>query len=87
MLVVSPLFAAADAHDDVDSAAAGVHWSLDLRPLLLLKRVDAALVITPGRVAVVPAGRRAAESGRSQQQEKAYNDLQGLIVEARVPPT
>lgn len=35
----------------------------------------------------MPAGRRAAESGRRQQQEKAYRDRQGFIVEARAPPT
>lgn len=86
MLVVGVLGAAAGVHDDVDPAAAA-HWPLDLRPPLL-KQADAALATTPaGRLAVVPAGRRAAESGSRQQQEKAYKDRQGLIVEARAPPT
>lgn len=66
--------AGAAAHDDVDPAAAEERPpDLHLRPPSLAADDDdvAALEITADRLAVVAAGRRAAESGSRQQQEKA----------------
>lgn len=72
---VGPVAAAA-AHDDVDPAAAAEERPLDLHLRPPSRAADgddvaAALEIPADRPAVVAAGRRAAESGSRQQQEKA----------------